>query len=137
VGGGPARGIIFTNVPAGKSAEHFVGQLMPAGIEMRLPFSEPVITTVRRYFSTGEAEGLGDALAEASGDGESSDEDEGDGDPFAIGPLARGARSTAIRSTAHATAAPATTLRTRGVFIRAVYPSRATATKPPRACPAR
>ena len=104
---------------------------------MRLPFSAPAITTVRRYFSTGEAEGLGDALAEASGDGESSDEEEGDGDPFAIGPLAFGVRSAAIRNTAHATAAPATTLRTRGVFMRAVYPSRATSMKHPGTGPAR
>jgi hypothetical protein len=95
---------------------------------MSLPFSAPVITTVRRNFSTGEAGGLGDALSDASGDGDTSDEVEGDGEPFAIGSLARGVRSTAIRSTAHATAAPATTLRTRGVFIRAVYPSRAAGT---------
>ena len=124
-------------MPAGKSAEHFVGQLIPAGIEMRLPFSAPVITTVRRYFPTGEAVGLGDALTEASGegDGDTSDDGDGDGEPLAIGPLAFGARSAASRSRAHATAAPATTLRTRGVFIRAVYLSRATDTRKLRTCP--
>jgi hypothetical protein len=129
VGGGPAWGINLTNVPAGKSAEHFVGQLMPAGIEMRLPFSAPVITTVRRYFSKVDAEG--EALSEEAGDSDALADSDGVGDVFAIGGVDRGAKSAAIRSAAHAIAMPVAILRTKLVFIASVYLTRSSAMQTP------
>lgn len=47
-GGGLARGVNVTTVPAGNCALHTPGQLMPAGIEITMPFPAPVTSTVRR-----------------------------------------------------------------------------------------
>ena len=96
---------------------------------MRFPFSVPVITTVRRYFSKVEAEG--EALSEEAGDSDALADSDGVGDVFAIGGVDRGAKSTAIRSAAHATATLVAILRARLLFIAAVYLTRSAATQTP------